>query len=209
MIRGLGHCGHHGLDLSPGEAAGEASRGQAPAQGHPLLPLCSAPAGLAAVLAAAIAQVSPAAGAAAIFVGPARPPATGFTVSHSACAPTQTPPTCFLRACVNPPPLAPPPTPWKRTQLQELQFPALTRIVFTPLLQSMSLKYRVPSPHPVAHKDADLTIAWPPGFQHRSFPEQGCLSRKVQGLVGPSRKSVEKHPVFHRGMGRVLEGGER
>lgn len=82
VIRGLGHCGHHGLDLSPGEAAGEASRGQAPAQGHPLLPLCSAPAGLAAVLAAVIAQVSPAAGAAAIFVGPARPPATGFTLSR-------------------------------------------------------------------------------------------------------------------------------
>lgn len=63
-------------------------RGQASAQGHPLLPSRSAPAGPAAALAAAIAQLSPAAGAAAIFVGPARPPATGFTVSQGACAPT-------------------------------------------------------------------------------------------------------------------------
>lgn len=100
---GTPHAIRPGPYLSPSEAAGEANRGQASAQGHPLLPSRSAPAGPAAALAAAIAQLSPAAGAAAIFVGPARPPATGFTVSQSACAPTQKPPTCILGACVNPP----------------------------------------------------------------------------------------------------------
>lgn len=86
--------------LSPGEAAGEASWGQAPAQGHPVLPPSSPLAGLAAALAAVVAQISPAAGAAAIFVGPARPPATGFTVSQSACAPTlgSLPPTSLALA---------------------------------------------------------------------------------------------------------------
>ena len=85
---GTPHAIRPGPYLSPSEAAGEANRSQASAQGHPLLPSRSAPAGPAAALAAAIAQLSPAAGAAAIFVGPARPPATGFTVSQGACAPT-------------------------------------------------------------------------------------------------------------------------
>lgn len=80
VLRSLGHCGHRRLDLSPGEAAGEASWGPAPAQGHPLRPP-NLPAGRAAALAAAVAQLAPAARAAAIFVGAARPPATGFTVS--------------------------------------------------------------------------------------------------------------------------------
>lgn len=84
---GTPHAIRPGPYLSPSEAAGEANRGQASAQGHPLLPSRSAPAGPAAALAAAIAQLSPAAGATAIFVGPARPPATGFTVSQGACAP--------------------------------------------------------------------------------------------------------------------------
>ena len=85
---GTPHAIRPGPYLSPSEAEGEANWGQVSAQGHPLLPSRSAPAGPAAALAAAIAQLSPAAGAAAIFVGPARTPATGFTVSQSACAPT-------------------------------------------------------------------------------------------------------------------------
>lgn len=68
-----------GWTCPPVRRRGRPAGGQAPAQGHPLLPPSSPPAGLAAALAAAVAQISPAAGAAAIFVGPARPPATGFT----------------------------------------------------------------------------------------------------------------------------------
>lgn len=148
-------------------AAGEPSRGQAPAQGCPPRPLCSTPAGPAATSGAAAALVAPAAGAAAIFVGPA---ATGFSVAHGACAAALRPSACVLSACATPPPdtMATLPT----------LGPTVPSLVFTPLLRTMSLKCR--SRH---------LILWPTGCgsDSRSLAPRFAalmLPRELQGGSG-------------------------
>lgn len=81
-----------------------------------------------------------------------------------------------------PAPSAPRPAPWKRSQLRDRRFPALPGIVFKPLLQTASLKYRGPSPQPVARRDVGLTTSAAPRFAHRPFP--GSAGRGASAALG-------------------------
>lgn len=166
--------------LSPGEAAGAASRSRAPAQGHPPLPPGSAPAGPAAAPAAAVVQVTPAARAAAIFVGPTghRPPASQCPTAPA--HPRLARAASFPGACVNPPPRL-----CRRHHGNAANWrdPASSQpCLALPLnqLQTTPPEYGVPSPHPAAHGDVDLTSAvWPLGSQQ-------ILPKELQ-VRGPAR----------------------